>query len=86
MARTLAMHRVTVPTRDREKYLRQVSERARHYLEANCRFWVFEDSEMRGAFVEFVEADSADILLDAHKDAPGQILEPRPIYNKVEIL
>jgi phage gp46-like protein len=85
MPRALTMHRVTVPSRDREKYLEQVKRKAKHYTEASCRFWVFEETGLRGVFVEFMEADDVATLLTAHKNAPDQVLDPMPVYHQVEI-
>ncbi len=85
MPRALTMHRVTVPSRDREKYMEQVKRKANHYQGSSCRFWVFEETGLRGVFVEFMEADDVATLASAHKDAPNQVLDPMPIYHQLEI-
>ncbi len=85
MPRALTMHRVTVPSRDREKYLERVKRKANHYTNAKCRFWVFEETGLRGVFIEFMEADDVDTLARAHRDAPDQVLDPMPIYHQLEI-
>ncbi len=83
--RSLTMHRVTVPPKDRKKYQKQIEERAKHYASGNCRFWVFEDTEIPCIFIEFVEADDEKTLIEMHATAPGQVLGPKPIYHQVEI-
>ncbi len=85
MARALTMHRVTVPSKGRDKYLASVKEREAHYTKQKCRFWVFEEVELRGVFIEFMEADDIKTLAAAHKQAPGQVLGQLPIYHQLEI-
>lgn len=79
------MHRVTVPSRDRDKYFEQVKRKESHYKSSSCRFWVFEETGLRGVFIEFMEADDVQTLSAAHKRAPDQVLDPMPIYHQVEI-
>lgn len=84
-ARSLTLRRVTIPPQQRDRYYQQISERARHYAISDCRFWVFEDVEMPGVFIEFVEADDDVTLIAAQQAAPGQVVSQPSIYHKVEI-
>ncbi len=59
-------------------------ERATHYSNASCRFWVFEDLGLRNAFVEFTEADDAGTLAEAIASAPEPGSGPLRIYHQVE--
>ena len=85
MPRALTIHRTLVPPGDRTKFLERLKAKAVHYTGAGCRFWVFEEAAIPGAFVEFAEADSADALSRAHASAPEQILDPTRIYQHVEL-
>jgi hypothetical protein len=50
-----------------------------------CRFWVFEEQGLQGAFVEFCEADSAAALTAAHAAAPERVRDPGRIYTQMEL-
>jgi hypothetical protein len=85
MARTLTISRTTVPLGERGKYFERLSVRKTHYEAANCRFWVFEEVALPGAFIEFTEASDAAILSEAHSNAPHRILDAARIYKEVEL-
>jgi hypothetical protein len=85
MGRALTVHRATVPAKDRSRYLERLKVRAAHYHSARCRFWVFEEAALSGAFIEFMEADDEPTLSRAHASAPDQVLSVFKIYQQVEI-
>jgi len=85
MPRVLTMQRATVTVSERAGYFARLKEKERHYVAANCRFWVFEESALLGAFVEFVEADDVETLSAAHASAPERPRDPKRIYSQVEI-
>jgi hypothetical protein len=85
MPRRLTIQRTTVPNSEREKYFERLKAAKAHYDSANCRFWVFEESALRGAFVEFTEADDETALVNAQATAPHKILDPSRIYHELEI-
>lgn len=84
MSRALTIQRTTIPPSERERYMKRLAERAAHYAEARCRFWVFEDPGLRNAFVEFTEADDAATLAEAVASAPEPGSGPLRIYHQVE--
>ena len=85
MPRRMTIQRTTVPNSDREKYFERIKAAKAHYRDANCRFWVFEESGLRGAFVEFTAADDEAALMNAQASAPLKILDPGRIYHELEI-
>ena len=85
MPRALTIQRTTVPASERQKYFEKVRACRSHYAAANCRFYVFEESALQGAFIEFTEADDQMTLTVAHANAPHRILDPARIYNETEI-
>ena len=85
MARALTIHRLVVPPAERAKYLERLRARERHYVGMGCRFWVFEEHALQGAFVEFCEADSPQALSAAHAAAPDAPRDPTRIYTQVEL-
>lgn len=85
MPRSLTIHRTVVPPSDRVKFFARLRSKEIHYRDAGCRFWVFEELSLPGAFVEFCEADDAKTLSAAHAAAPNPILDPARIYSLVEL-
>ena len=62
MPRVLVMQRLVVPARDRGRYLAGLAARRAIFRGEGCNFWVFEEAEIIGAFVEFAEAGSREVL------------------------
>ncbi len=85
MPRKLTFQRTTVPSSERNKYFERLKATKAHYEQANCRYWVFEESSLPGAFVEFTEADDEVSLANAHATAPHRVLDPARIYHETEI-
>lgn len=85
MARSLTMRRSIVPLSDRKKFLQKLKSRRAYFVDAGCKFWVFEESDLAGAFVEFVEADDAKTLAKALADASDQPADAVRIYEEVDV-
>ena len=85
MARALTIQRTTVPASERQKYFEKIKACRSHYSAANCRFYVFEEASLPGAFIEFTEADYQTTLTVAHANSPYRILDPARVYNETEI-
>jgi len=85
MPRTLTIQRSTVPLSERANYREKLRALHSHYVAASCRFWVFEESALPGAFIEFTEADDEKTLTVAHANAPRKILDPARVYQEVEL-
>ncbi len=85
MPRSLTIHRTVVPPADRPKFFERLRAKEAHYTGAGCRFWVFEEHALPGAFVEFCEAGDIATLTAAHAAAPDPILDPARIYSIVEL-
>ena len=80
----LTIQRSTVPSAERANYTKRLKALRSHYAAANCRFWVFEEAGLPGAFLEFFEAADSATLLRAHSGAPEQVLDPNRVYTEVE--
>ena len=85
MPKALTMHRTVVTPGDRVRFLEAARAKARHYEAASCRYWLFEEAALAGAFIEFCEAPDAATLTAAHAAAPGRILDPSRVYTSVEL-
>ena len=85
MARALTIQRSVVPASDRARQLERLRAKRDHYRSKQCRFWVFEEASVHGAFLEFVEADSGDMLLAAHASAPDAPIDATRVYLEVEL-
>jgi hypothetical protein len=83
--RALTLQRSLVPKGDRDKYFERIRKKRDHYAAANCRFWVFEEASLPGAFIEFYEADDPETLSQAHAASPDRILDSGRVYLQVEI-
>ena len=85
MPRALTIQRSTVPSAERANYTKRLKALRSHYAAANCKFWVFEETSLPGAFVEFTEAADEQTLSDAHAKAPHKTLDPSRVYQEVEL-
>ena len=85
MPRALTMQRTIVPQSERKRYMDRLRAKRDHYKRANCRFWVLEEMGLPGAFLEFMEAESAEALSAALASAPEQILDANRLYREVEL-
>jgi hypothetical protein len=82
MPRCLTIQR-TLP--DRAKFSERLLQKRAYYASVGCRYWVFEESGLRGAFLEFCEAPDAATLARAHASAPERVLDPARVYHEVEL-
>ena len=85
MPRALTIRRSIVPLTDRKRFLQKLKARRAHYVGAGCEFWVFEEVDLAGAFVEFVEAADARTLERAMAAAPDPVVDAVRIYQQVEL-
>jgi len=62
-------------------------ERRDYYAQRQCRYWVFEEAGLKGAFLEFVEAADRATLAKAQAGAPpaDRVLDPNRVYVEVEL-
>lgn len=85
MPRSLSIHRSVVTPNDRPKFFERLRVREAHFQRLGCRYWVFEEKGLQGAFVEFCEANDAESLAAAHAASPDPVLDPARIYCLVEL-
>jgi hypothetical protein len=85
MPRALSIHRSIVPAGERAKFIERLRVRQAHYSNAKCKFWVFEEAALAGAFIEFTEGPDAATLAAAHAASPDAVLDPARIYTEVEL-
>lgn len=85
MPRALTIQRSIIPLSERKKFMHKLRAKRSYYAAANCRFWVFEESGLAGAFVEFIEAADASTLARALAEAPDQVVDAARIYQEVEL-
>ena len=85
MPRALSMQRSIVPAGERAKYFERLKARQEYYARAGCKFWVFEEAALSGAFIEFTESGEPATLAAAHAASPGLVLDPARIYVEVEL-
>jgi hypothetical protein len=84
VSRWLTLQRSIVPAGDRKKFMARLGARRAYYETAKCGFWVFEESGLPGAVIEFVEAADRETLEGALAGAPDHIVDSARIYREVE--
>jgi hypothetical protein len=84
-SRSLTIQRSIVPLSERKKYMHKLRARRAYYTNANCRFWVFEETDLAGAFIEFIEAEDPAVLARALAEAPESFVDASRIYQEVEL-
>jgi hypothetical protein len=85
MNRALTLQRTLVPRGERERFFERMERKRAYYSGANCRFWVFEEAALPGAFLEFFEANDAETLARAHAAAPEPVLDAARVYTEVDL-
>ena len=85
MGRALTSQRSVVLGPEREAFLQRLRARRDYYTKAGCNYWVFEEWEMPGAFVEFIEAPDPKRLREAIVNAPERGPGSARIYEEVEL-
>ena len=84
MSRALTLQRSIVPAGERKKFMEKLKARRAYYAGAQCKHWVFEEAELPGAFIEFIEAADGETLFKALTGAPDPVLDRARIYQEVE--
>jgi hypothetical protein len=84
-SRSLTIQRSIVPLSERKKYMTRLRARKAYYQGANCTFCVFEEADLAGAFIEFIEADDPAVLAKALQEAPESLVDASRIYQEVEL-
>ena len=84
MPRWLTLQRSIVPAGERKRFMERLRARRSYYEEAKCGFWIFEESGLPGALIEFVEAPDRETLESALAGAPDHIVDTGRIYREVE--
>jgi hypothetical protein len=82
--RWLTLQRSIVPAGERKRFMERLHTRRAYYQTAKCGFWVFEESGLPGAVIEFVEAADRETLESAIAGAPDHIVDAARIYREVE--
>jgi len=85
VSRAVSMRHTAVPSGDRDAFRVRARESREHYASAGCRYWLYEEDQLPGAFVEFFEASDQDTLQNAHRGARGAAHQSSRVYLEVEL-
>ena len=85
MPRAITMRHTVVPSAERDEFRTRAELSRAHYSKAGCQYWLFEESALPGAYVEFFEAPDAETLTKAHRTAPAPILDAARMYLEVDL-
>jgi hypothetical protein len=81
--RALLLQRTIVTPSERSRFLDRARLQRDHFSSHECRYWVFEEAELPGAFIEFTESGDLAVLTAALAAAPDPVLDPARIYREV---
>ncbi len=84
MPRALTVQRTVVTPAQRAAFVERLRARREHYHGAGCHYWVFEEADLGGSFIEFIEAQDRVTLGAALAGAPDPLTGAR-IYNELEM-
>jgi hypothetical protein len=76
------MRHTVVPSGDREAFRKRALASQAHYTGAGCRYWLYEEDDLPGAFVEFFEASDKETLARAHGTSTQS---PSRLYVEVDL-
>jgi hypothetical protein len=85
MARAVSMRHTVVPTGNRDEFRAKATATRSHYTGAGCRYWLYEEDQLPGAYVEFFEASDQETLERAHRSAQGGPHASARVYVEVEL-
>ena len=85
MSRALTLSRTIVPLPERERFFTRARALRTHFQSRGCQYWVFEDADLAGAFIEFAEGTDVDALTAAYTSAPESGADPERIYREVAL-
>ena len=83
--RAVSMRHTIVPTPERNEFLQRAGAKRKHYSSVGCRYWLFEEVSLPGAYLEFFEAEDSGTLQLAHQNAPEPIADSARMYVEVEL-
>jgi hypothetical protein len=83
--RVLSLQRTIVTPTDRSRFLDRARQLRDHYATRQCRYWVFEETKLPGAFIEFAEGSDVAVLSAALAAAPDPVVDPSRIYREVSL-
>ena len=83
--RALLLQRTIVTPADRTRFLERARQQRDHFSSHECRYWVFEEAELPGAFIEFTESGNGAALTAALAQAPDPVLDTTRIYREVAL-
>jgi hypothetical protein len=84
-SRALSLQRTIVTPTERGRFLDRARLQRDHFSSRACRYWVFEEAELPGAFIEFTESGDLAALTAALAAAPDPVLDPTRIYREVAL-
>ena len=85
MPRTLAIETTKLSADNRAAFIDRSRARRGHFREAGCKYWLFEQTETPGTFIEFTEGPDEATLRSARASAPEHDSEV-PLYVEVELI
>lgn len=86
MPRAIIVRNTIVPSMERSVFLNKARRSRAHYSGADCKYWLFEDASLPGAYIEFFEAADEETLLSAYRSAPDPVVQAARTFLEVNIV
>jgi len=83
--RALTLQRTIVTPAERTRFLERARQLRDHFAAHQCRYWVFEEAQLPGAFIEFTEGADTTALSAALAGVPDGVVDPARIYQEVAL-
>jgi len=83
--RAVSMRHTVVPSAEREAFHRQATASRAHYSSSGCRYWLYQEDGLPGAYVEFFEAPDKETLQRAQRAAGPAATTTSRLYIEVEL-
>lgn len=85
MPRAILMRHTIVPSGERDEFRTRARESRAHYAGAGCRYWLYEEDALPGAYVEFFEAADRETLVRAHRASRDAVHQTARQYIEVDL-
>jgi hypothetical protein len=76
---------MVVPLAARKTYLARLKLRRDYYKLADCNFWVFEEADLPGAFIEFTGGGGRARPHGRARQRARRVFDATRVYREVEI-
>ena len=74
-----------MPAGESDGFRVRARQSRQHYASAGCRYWLYEELALPGAYVEFFEAAEKETLEHAHRGSSDGGMGDARLYIEVDL-